>query len=54
MWNSHFLTTLDGSGIAVIMFISLHYNEAAMVTLEVTLKMCRFKSSFLRKRLAQL
>lgn len=50
MWNSHFLTALERSGRAVIMFISVHYNEAAMVTLEITLKMCNFKSSFLRKK----
>lgn len=36
MWNSHFLTTLDRYGVAVIMFISVYYNEAAMVTLKVT------------------
>lgn len=36
MWNSHFLTTLDRYGIAVIMFVSVYYNEAAMVTPEVT------------------
>lgn len=54
MWNFHFLTTMDRSGLAVIMFISVHYNEAAMVTLKVNLKMCNFKSSFLTQRLAQL
>lgn len=52
MCNSHFLTILDRSGIAVIMFISVHYNEAAMVTLEGTLKMCNFKSSFLGKKMS--
>ena len=50
MWNSHFLTALERSGRTVIMLISVHYNEAAMVTLEVTLKMCNFKSSFPRKK----
>ena len=50
MWNSHFLTALERSGLTVIMLISVHYNEAAMVTLEVTFKMCNFKSSFLRKK----
>lgn len=54
MWNSHFLITLHRSGIAVIMCVSVNYNEAAMVTLKVTLKLCNFKSSFLTKRLAQL
>lgn len=50
MWNSHFLTALERSGRTVIMLISVHYNEAAMVTLEVTFKMCNFKSSFPRKK----
>lgn len=36
MQNSHFLTTLDRYGSAVIMFISVYYNKAAMVTPEVT------------------
>lgn len=36
MWDSHFLTSLDRYGVAVIMFISGYYNEAAMATLEVT------------------
>jgi hypothetical protein len=49
LWNSHFLTTLDRSGIVVIMFISVYYNEAAMVTPEVTLKMCNLKVHFLEK-----
>lgn len=35
MWNSHFLTSLGRYGVAVIMFISGYYNEAAMATLEV-------------------
>lgn len=49
MWNSHFLTALDRSGIAVIMFISVHYNEATMVTLEVTLKCAILKVHFLEQ-----
>jgi hypothetical protein len=36
MQDSHFMTTLDRYGRAVIMFISMYYNEAAMVTPEVT------------------
>lgn len=54
MPNSHFLTSLGRYGRAVIMFISVYYNEAAMVTPEVTKNAQFWKVHFLEKRLTLL
>lgn len=54
MPNSYFLTSLDRYGRAVIMFISVYYNEAAMVTPEVTKNAQFWKVHFLEKRLTLL